>query len=210
MKKNQIAESLRILKLYTEKAEKLKRLTFTKAVFGGKKSGFTADITQGQPVDVKRRGSSEEAIDAFLFTFRFFYHDKEKMSFRYMATLYNELPISDILKKDFHEIRGNINSLLDSSAPIVIKGESLLRRKIFEVLLWGGLSRANKEKKQLYDCWRDRYPLLLTLLEDEFETCLIFFLDGILQVHDLNQNVINELSKFNKEVDPCKEEKARE
>ncbi len=89
--------SVQDIRLFNEKAEKLKRCSFTSTVFN-QKTGVHISAKKGEPVRIERNGPNEEAIDAFVLTFRFFIQNNEKISFRNLAELYNKLPIHKIKK----------------------------------------------------------------------------------------------------------------
>ena len=195
MSENSITRFLNSLKLFNEKALKLTNCSFTKNVFG-QKTGVKICAERGKPVEVIRFGPDQEAIDAFVLTFRFFIQDNEKSSFRNLAKIYKKLSIPEAKKRQFSEARNALNEFLDSTPPIQfnILGETLTNRRILEVFIYGGLAHANPEKKRIYDQWISISPLQ-PLLINQFIVILAKVLNIILYVAKLNAEVIGELEK---------------
>ena len=70
-----------------------------------------------------------------------------------MATLYDALPVEDDLKARFHEARDAVNQFLDSDTFINLNGQQVVRRRVFEVFLYGGLAHAGPETEfTKYQC----------------------------------------------------------
>ena len=95
---NKIARALR----FNEKSDKLKRLSFLEQI-RQPDSGITISMHRVDEVSVnvkqERRGPAEEAIDAFVLTFRYFIQDNEATSFRKMQQHYDEAQIDPSLNK---------------------------------------------------------------------------------------------------------------
>lgn len=106
---NKIAKALR---LFNEKAEKLARLNFM-AKLTHPNAGVTISFNNpkegGATVTQERRGPDEEAIDAFVLTFRYFIQDNEQTSFRNMEQHYLAAPLDPALQKQFVDLRSEIN-----------------------------------------------------------------------------------------------------
>jgi hypothetical protein len=193
IQKNKIKDHLTALRLFNEKSEKLKRCSFTRLIFEyGSGISFSARINE--EIKIQRTGPEEEAIDAFSLTFRFFIQDNEKMSFRNLAAIYNDLPISPLRKESFANARTELNNFLASYCPFSINNERLSNRHILEVFMYGGLSHANEKKKVLYDAWMAN-PLLSQFLQNEFVVILGNVMKIISYVQDLNNSIMKELTK---------------
>ena len=121
-------------------------------------------------------------------TFRFFIQDNEKSSFRNLAEIYNELDISEKLKHDFNFARNNLNSFLDSNSHISINGV-LTYRSIMEVIVFGGLSHANKNKKKLFDSWMSD-PINGNFILNDFIYVLGTIYKVIKDVRDINNKCL--------------------
>ena len=196
-------ETIQSLTLFNEKAEKLERLSFIETI-SKHESGFSVKINKREDglydLIQERRGPLEEAIDAFVLTIRFFLQDNETTSFRNIAKLYECAPIDKTIKNDFNRIRTQLNEYLDSNSGmgITINEETLNHRKILDIIIYGGLSHANPEKKRKYDFWV-KTPLK-AMIENEFVHSLAILFSAIKAVHQLNMKVIEILRIENIQV----------
>lgn len=121
-------ECLNALNLFNEKAEKLKRCSFTRSVFEQERV-ITISCREDGSLGIERKGPDEESIDAFVLTYRFFCQDKERSSFRNMGVIYDSLPISQQRKDLFKGARGQFNTWLDSSPSIKIDNLTITKRE---------------------------------------------------------------------------------
>ena len=183
--------SLKALKLFNEKAEKLKKCSFTKMIFGNR-SGVTLSAKVGEPIKIERQGPNEEAIDAFVLTFRFFIQDNEKSSFRNIAKIYEGLPVSQQKKDLFKYARNKLNEFLDSHSMLKINDQNLTNRQILDIFIYGGLSHANEKKKVIFDRWMAN-PILSQFMINEFVFILGNVMNFIMYIQNLNNEVIREL-----------------
>lgn len=194
MNKQNIIEGL---SLFNEKTEKLFRLSFIKAMFETKSGASLSGRAKEDgtfELSAKRSGPGEEAIDAFVLTFRFFIQDNEKISLRNLAKFYESPQIEINLGKEFAIVRRRVNDFLDGPADILFKfeNEKLSRRKIMETFIYGGLSHANEEKKTMYDVWM-QIPFFRPLIENEFTYILARILTELDQIKNLNTLAVNQL-----------------
>jgi len=193
MKNSAIIKSL---ELFNEKAEKLARLSFIETIFKYN-SGVSIKISKRDnglyDLIQERRGPLEEAIDAFVLTIRFFIQDNEPISLRRLAEIYDIAPIEKKLKEEFILLRNQINTYLDSNSAIAItiNEEMLNHRKILDIVIYGGLSHANTEKKRKYDFWM-KSPLK-AIIENDFVCSLTILFKVIKSICDLNKIVIETL-----------------
>lgn len=116
-----VENAIRACYLFNEKAEKLMRLSFIQAMMAPD-TGVTISwrlVENGHYAQrYERRGPGEEAIDAFVLTFRFFIQDNELSSFRMMSEHYTVAPIQDELRDEFARVRREMNGFLDSPSSI--------------------------------------------------------------------------------------------
>lgn len=201
-KENSIIEDLR---LFNEKADKLFRLSFVKTVFesntGVTISGKLTDEGNWQ-ITSSRKGPNEEAIDAFVLTFRYFIQDNEKSSLRNLSEYYEIAPIDAEYKKQFKKIRKEINDFLDKPADILFKfnNQKLTRRIILDTFIYGGLSHSNdKGKKALYDSWM-QIPPFKVFIENEFVYILSVMFRGIKIIRVLNTSTISKIQEYIKKM----------
>jgi len=190
-----IEEQIKVLKFFNEKATKLENGSFTKIILHESTGVKISYSKTDQPlIEILREGPGDESIDAFALTFRFFIQDNEKSSFRNMAKLYEQLPISQESKIEFNEARKELNDALDSKAPINVDGIFLTYRHIVDIFIYGGLSHANEKKKEEYDIWMLN-PFSNHLVTNEFIYVLSYVISLIFYIRDLNNRVMAELEK---------------
>jgi hypothetical protein len=182
------AEIIRTLRLFNEKAAKLQSLRFTQCLRKGEVSFGIAAGPDGQPV-ADRHGPTEEEIDAFVLTYRFFVQDNEPTSLRHIEELYLTLPFDTRWKNAVRQTRGALNRYLDAGAPFKFRGKSLTRREFHDTFLWGGLAHAHPAKKALFDQWRSD-PAFFALLLTEFVAILSDVLRVIAWLQYANDDVL--------------------
>lgn len=185
---------MKALQLFNEKADKLEGLSFSKGLSstGITISGISGKL--GEPIQAQRHGPSDEAIDAFVLTMRFFLQDNETSSFRNMADIYAGLQVGRDLVKKFNDARTETNTALDKPSPIKLNNTELTYRAIYEVFLWGELAHANPKKKAVYDTWV-RDPILFPLLQNEFVWALGIIWKMISFTRALNKAALSQLQK---------------
>lgn len=184
------------LKLFNEKAKILANSVFVKQIREYNKILLEIDTKMGKDTKTSVPVPDREAINSFVLTFRFFIQNNEICSFGNLGDVYRNLPVSDEMKKQFHQARQMLNDYLDSETSIKIKtgfknGE-LTRRKVFDVFLYGDLAHANPKKKKLFDEWMGD-TLLVGFLWFEFVVILFEILNIIKFVENLNAKVIKSL-----------------
>lgn len=186
-------EDLKALELFNRKAEILRHSTFMKFLVE-RGTGITISGGKGKPTRAETKWPNDEARDAFILTFRFFIQKKEKSSFRKMAKVYENLPISQEKKQSFKDARNKFNDYLDSKSPITFRGQGITYREIIKVFLYGEFAHANEKKKAIFDQWMS-YPLMNVLIYNEFIYILGNVMYIIACVQDLTEEVIKELSE---------------
>src|SRR6266404_5800044 len=87
------------LNLFNEKADKLRNSNFVKAAL--ENSGASLSWQEGE--QITRTGPTEENIDAFVLTLRFFVQDNERSSFRNMSKFYTDKAISEEHRSEFEK-----------------------------------------------------------------------------------------------------------
>ena len=180
------------LKLFNEKAEKLLNTRFVRYLQETRKLSVTISAEKGQEVKVTRILPDQDAIEAFVLTFRFFIQGNEKSSFRQLSKKYEVLPISSELKKNFNDWRNGLNDYLDKKISIKIYDKHPSRRELLDIFIYGGLAHANPQKKVIYDKWK-KLDIVYGFLEAEFCGILEVVLRAILSVADINKKAIEEL-----------------
>ena len=175
------------LSLFTEKSEKLLSLSFTKSVLAGE-TGVRVSGGTGKETEVERRGPSEEAIDAFILTFRFFIQDNESTSFRSLHdTVLDDPGLSDGWKQEFLRVRTELNHYLDGplGMNLIWNGKPVsCRREVLDVFVYGGLAHANARKRKIFEKWKSN-PVFFALLQFELVNTLFEALRAIAYISRL-------------------------
>jgi len=175
------------------KLEKLERISFLEKI-NHPDSGITISFRNEQGEGIikqERRGPDEEAIDAFVLTFRFFIQNNEPTSLGNMEKFYLEAPIEPGLQQEFVNLRKEVNEYLDGSINISLNGEALTRRRLMEVFVFGGLSHANEEKRIIYKTMMSSYGAML--FENEALVILRNIHVAIAFIKSLNEKALEHL-----------------
>jgi hypothetical protein len=184
-------EHTRRLELFNEKADKLMRSRFKQTMFDqqtGVKISWTAETNE---VTTTTTGPDEDSVDAFILTLRFFLQDRDGISFRRLSEIYDAHSVPAGLREEFHTVRDAVNDRLDGQPTLGfnVNGESLTRRRILDVVLYGGLSHAIAAKRTTCDSWR-AIPMLFALIENEFLATMAEIFNCILWVQHLNNQLL--------------------
>lgn len=183
---------LEALKLFNEKAEKLFSSRYVKYLQVEKKLSVSYSYTSGQAPTMQRDLPDQDAIDAFVLTFRYFIQNNESISFCNINNLYESIPDALELKKKFIEQRKALNNFLDKQTDTTINGVTLTNRVILDVFIYGGLAHATK--KATYDEWKADGHLFL-FLELRFCSILEFVFRVINNVFIINKEAMSILEK---------------
>jgi hypothetical protein len=181
---------LRPLRLFNKHADTLLNSRF--AQHGN--ISASVHFKQGQQVQTVVNLPDEEAIRAFVLTFRFFIQEKETSSFKRLADTYEQLPISKELKTQYSTLRHRLNDLLDSSSNLKIF--NLTRRDIIWTIIYGELAHSDAEKLAMINDWR-KDPVTWTHVQFEFNSSLADVLEYIMAVANLNTKVLEEITRTN-------------
>jgi hypothetical protein len=186
---------LEALYLFNEKSEKLEKLSFIPTANKGTSASLKwKEISEsGGSLAGERVGPSFEAIEAYILTFRFFIQDNEICSLRNMAKFYDENCKNKILQNNFHQARNAINNFLDSGPAmgITFLNETLSYRRIMDIFIYGEMSHATKEKKELFKDWMN--SPLAPFIENSLVSVLVVMFKYIVVIKGINSQVINEL-----------------
>jgi hypothetical protein len=185
---------LESLRLFNEKAEKLLSTRFVKYLEQTRKLSVNISAKKGQEVQVTRILPDQDAIEAFVLTFRFFIQDNEKSSFRQISQTYEKLPISSELKGNLVDWRKGLNDYLDKKISVTIQGKNPSNRELLDIFIYGGLAHANAQKKAIYDEWK-KMGFVYQILEVEFCGVLEVVLRAILYVAGINKKAMKETER---------------
>jgi len=187
-------EDIKGLKLFNEKAERLSNSRFMQYILCKGRISFRIDAKRGEEVRTEKIVPDQEAIDAFVLTFRYFIQDNERCSFGNLAKTYEKPSVPEELRTEYLKARKLLNDYLDAQASIKIGEEALTRRRILDVFVYGGLAHAQPKKKEVFDAWT-RDPFTTGFLEVHLASILVDVLRVIRYVAGLNEKLIKELEK---------------
>ena len=187
-------DTLEALELFVEKTEKLKFFDFVKFP---QRARFTWSWNQGNE-KIEIAGPRDQDIDAFLFTYRFFFDKKEHCSFRWLFEhVLDDPDLSEHWKEGFREVREKLNRYLDSYPAITVTNAEnplpMTNLQIRDLFLFGDLSHAtwNMENRNKFKKWMS-HGATKGLLTSQFIDILFVTFDLTLKVSDLCQVVIKE------------------
>ena len=182
------------LKLFNIKAKRLLDSRFMKYILEKKRISFGVHVERGKKVETSRTLPDQDAVDAFVLTFRYFIQNNEKCSFGNLAKTYSKPFIPIEMRKEYSEARKRLNEYLDSPASLKFGDEPLSRRRVLDVFVYGGLAHAKPKKKEVFDKWME-HSIVRGFFEAEFVSILFFALRIIQYVAGLNARVIEVLKK---------------
>ena len=138
----------RRLKLFNEKADDVEGYGFVRALYD-QQTGVMVSGTANS-MEAIRVGPDDEEVDAFLLTIRLFYQDRDRISIRAIADIYDRATIPQDLRDEFRRVRKALNDRLDSNPTIAfeIDGVRIDRRRIFEVFPYGARAHVNPRQTE--------------------------------------------------------------
>ena len=180
--------------LFNEKVDKLNNNSFTKIISEG--FGINFFMKKDEDFVLEKRLPSDEEIDSFVLTIRFFIQDNELSSIRNLATeTYSKLPDYRKEKIEFINARNKLNNYLDSpngSLKIEDNGKQLVPRKIYDTIIYGELAHSkNRFKRDKYKEWMS-HPIKGQILKAEFVLILSNILNCISFFRTINESLIND------------------
>jgi len=188
------SEEIESLRLFNEKAERLLHSRYVTYLRETRKLSVSFNFKRGQEPKIERVLPDQDAIDAFVLTFRFFIQKREVSSFRHLAKVYEKLPISPELKKNFVEWRKALNDYLDRKVNCTIHGFTPTTRELMNTFIYGGLAHADPKLKVLYGEWKADM-LVFPILETHFCGILERVLMAIVNVAEINKTAIEKLEQ---------------
>lgn len=177
--------AIRKLRLFNEKADKLRRSGFVEQVFRPDQ-GFTISFREDKPIVVERRGADEQSTDALALTIRFFLNGRDGISLQQMKNLYETLSLSDDEKSMVQRAFVEHEEMLHEPLGVNFMGSQLTRWMVVETVLYGDLAHANDDKRPAMDEWRKAAPFNV-LIESYFEDAvaeILYFVFGLRQFND--------------------------
>lgn len=102
-------EDIDRLKLFNEKAKRLLNSRFVEYIRRKKRIAFEVSGRKGEPIKTLRVLPDQDAIDAFVLTFRYFIQNNERCSFGNLAKSYSESSIPVEMRNEYSKARKTLN-----------------------------------------------------------------------------------------------------
>jgi hypothetical protein len=161
-----VAEGLKLLRLFNEKAERLRRTRFVQMT-SGERVGVRVSFHADKPLTVEKRGADEEATAALVLTLRFFLQPRDRIQLEQIERLYHALPLPDDLTGRVTRGLKRLNTAIDRATPIAFNGQPITGRMLLDTFMYGNHAHANDDKRAIYEDWRSGPQGLV--LESYFE-----------------------------------------
>ena len=147
------AAAITTLRRFNQGAAELEGSTFREFLASNDLSWALTKTGEQWAVDTQH--PTEESEKAFLLDLRFFYQDRDGISLRKIAELYDDptLPISDDLHAPVRVARQQVNRYLDSTSPLISGDTVLTRRDVFETWLYGHQAHLDPRKVERFEQW---------------------------------------------------------
>src|ERR1017187_3110684 len=137
-----VPEAVKRLRLFNDKAEKLRRSRFIQMAYG-EGAGATLSFGEGQPGKVVKRGADEDATAAFVLTLRFFLQPRDRIQLEQIEQLYRDVPVPREDCQRVTEGLGVLNAFLDRPTALAIDGQAITNRMVLETFVYGDHAHAN-------------------------------------------------------------------
>jgi hypothetical protein len=181
---------LQKLKLFNEKIETVRRGRFVPQVFRPD-HGLTLNFATEKRLTVEKRGADEDATLALATTLRFFVQERDGISLGQIADIYESLPVEDMARKSARSAVDGLDKYLDTPLEFRLNDETITRRRLFEVLMYGGLAHANADKRVEYEQWT-KGPVA-GIMNFFFEDIVAHMLQVIVSFQNMNERTIRML-----------------
>jgi len=185
-------ETRELLQLFVGKARKLESSRFVKKM-SDPSAGVTISGTTNGRSHTDRRLPDQEAIDAFVLTFRLFIQPNDRTSFDSLSK--RVLPDPDVSiewKQEFTKVRDELDQYLDAQAEIhlIRDGSSPTRREVMDLIIYGDLAHSDKAKSRELAAWKNE-SWMFPLLEAEFSSILMRVRRAIDRIADLSEREVD-------------------
>jgi len=184
-------KDLKTLRLFNEKVDKLSEKGFIK-----NHKTFSTKIKWERDVgftETSIDGPTDDEIESFALTLRFFCQDNEPCSLRNMSKIFQKIEGVADHKVRFDDARDKLNRYLDSEPQMrhSFNGKYVTNRNIFDTFMYGDLSHSMK--KEEHDFWSKIPPMYITL-KSEFIVISNVFYGILLFLKAVNEEVIADKS----------------
>jgi hypothetical protein len=180
-------ETRKTLELFVTKANELQRRDFLRYFEAKGKVGLSYHVNDDGSSELEIIGPDEDAVLAFMTTFRLFIQEGEPISIRSISKVFEkDNDISQNFKDRFSEAREHLNSYLDE-CPIQTEPPSKkpTRREILDIFINGDIFHVkDAEKRSTYLKWA-KSPIQFTLYNNEFDLAVDYVAQIIIHIASL-------------------------
>lgn len=137
----------------------------------------------------------QDAIDAFVLTFRLFTQDNDRISLRSLSRIFaSEWLEGGNARECFEDARKQLNDHLDSAATVEFCETVVSVRFIVEIVIYGGLAHTNKEKSEIFQNWSQSG--IMGLIWAEFFAYARKGIDTLKYLRGLNAGLLEAVEKY--------------
>ncbi len=185
-------DQIRRLRLFNEKANELDGSRFATALYD-QQTGVIIEGDLTGPAEAVFVGPDDDAIRAFVLTLRLFRQDRDGISIRALADIYDAEGVPQKLRDEFDKARKALNNRLDSDTMFVFNDECITRKRLLDVFLYGGLAHVDADKRALYEQWQ-AFGMAFALMSNEFVVTLGEFFNCVRWIRDINARLLDATS----------------
>jgi len=172
-KKGKMLTVLDTLRLFKEKADKLRASSYLKQLPNQDWSYHFDNVTGDfSIVDVRPEDESREAL---ILTLRFF--DQGELKLEKMAALYRDLPVSEEHKYSVAKSFKTFEKALASGLGVSLKGITYKSDRLFKIFMYGEYCHADKFFREQLELFRNGHPITSMMLNQEFDKLVALHLE---------------------------------
>lgn len=180
-----VADDIKILKLFDEKAKKLLKSSMISKLENSKIS-LNIIIEGGIVNNPTYLLPDQEFIESFLLTLRFFIQNNEASSIRNLLDVYISSNNQNMISK-FETIRNQLLRYMDCKCPLQEKSYNYTRKEVFDIFIYG--EYAHSTHKYEFERIRDN-DFIFPIYSYIFVETLFQYLNAISEISILNDEFV--------------------
>jgi hypothetical protein len=141
------------LHLYVEMINELEESSLCRNLLSEKTITYRFSMKEGLPINQEIVNLDEEHLKAFILTARLLAQDNERCSIRNLSKIFDGALQDHAIWPRFNGVRWKLNDYLDREYPLLVEGDEVTSRYLFEVFLYGHYAHRTKEKELVYKGW---------------------------------------------------------
>lgn len=132
----------------------------------------------------------QDAVEAFVLTYRMLTQDNDRYSVRRLAKVYEQSRVDTEARARLAEARQAIAGFLDEQTTCGFENGPVKRNRLLDVFVYGGLAHSNPEKERLFRLWTAN-PTQAHFTWVEFMSGLRGLMTYFLYIRELNKAVLS-------------------